>query len=135
MSAEVWLKRLLTVGAGLEVLPGLGLLTVPSALVAQLLGSPLEANGVVVARLAGGALLGLGVVCWSARNTPTTAAGLGAAWAFLLYNIVACVVLAAARPSASGRGVLVAVAAAVHGILAGGLLLAMAGQRRHQHEP
>ena len=82
MNGNVWLKRLLTVGAGLEGLAGLGLLVAPSALVALLLGSALEANGIVVARLAGGGLLGLGVACWSARNTPSAPAALGVAWAF-----------------------------------------------------
>lgn len=133
MNTHVWLKRLLTVGAGLEGLAGLGLLAAPSALVALLLGSPLEANGTVVARLAGGGLLGLGVACWSARNTPSAPAALGVAWAFVLYNIVACVVLAGTGPAVSGRGLLVAGAAAVHGLLAVGLLAALAGQRRDQH--
>jgi hypothetical protein len=135
VNPDIWLKRFMTVGAGLEGLAGLGFLAVPSALVAQLLGSPLEANGVVVARLAGGGLLALGIVCWSARNTPTTVAGLGAAWAFLLYNVGAFVVLAGTRPDLSGRGLLVAGAAAVHGILAAGLLMILATQRRYRPVP
>jgi hypothetical protein len=132
MNAHIWLKRLLTVGAGLEGLAGLGLLAAPSALVALLLGSPLEANGIVVARLAGGGLLALGVACWSARITPSAPAAVGVAWAFLLYNAVACVVLAGTDSAVSGRGLLVVGTAAVHGLLAIGLLTALARQRRNQ---
>jgi hypothetical protein len=133
MNGNVWLKRLLTVGAGLEGLAGLGLLAAPSALVELLLGSALEANGIVVARLAGGGLLGLGVACWSARNTPSAPAARGVAWAFLNYNAVACVVLAGTGVVVSARGLLVVGAAAVHGLLAVGLLTALARQRRDQH--
>jgi len=135
MNATVWLTRLLTVGAGLEGLAGLGLLVAPSELVAVLLGSPLDGNGVVVAHLAGGGLLGLGVVCWSARHTPSAPAGLGASWALILYNIVACVTLAGTRPAMSGRGLLVVGAAALHGLLWGGLLTALVRQHRQQPAP
>jgi hypothetical protein len=50
-------------------------------------------------RAAGGRrLAALGIGCWFARRTPSTAAGLGVARAFLAYNVVACGVLFEAYP-------------------------------------
>ncbi|HSE45428.1 MAG TPA: hypothetical protein VLA89_08910 [Gemmatimonadales bacterium] len=129
MNAATWLRRLLTVGAVLEGLAGLGLLLIPSEMIALLLGSPLEANGVVVARLAGGGLLGLAVACFAAREMPLGQTGLGASVALLIYNVIACAVLAGTGRAVSGRGLLVGGAAVLHGVLAVGLLGALAGRR------
>lgn len=124
------LSRLLELGAVLEIPVGLGLLAAPSPLASLLLGESLSGAGLVVARLAGGALLGLGIACWLVRSTPTARAGLGVVAALLIYNVAACVTLATA---ASGPGIraLILGAAVLHGLLAAGLLGALS-MREHQ---
>jgi hypothetical protein len=79
MNETTWLSRLLVAGAVLEIAVGVGLLVAPSALASLLLGELLAGAGLVVARLAGGGLLALGVACWFARPTPIARAGLGVA--------------------------------------------------------
>lgn len=124
-----WLSRLLVIGAILEIPVGLALLACPSALATQLLGEPLAGAGLVVARLAGGGLLGLGLACWLARSTPATGAGRGVAAALLIYNIVASITLFLAPDPA--RNALSLGAAVIHAILAAGLLVALF-RRNHQ---
>lgn len=119
-----WLARLLVIGAVLEIPAGLGLLVIPSSLASLLLGAPLSGAGVVVARLAGGGLLALGIACWFARSTPIARAGLGVVGALLTYNIVACVTLVLALAGPGSRALLLG-AAVLHGLLAVGLLGAL----------
>jgi hypothetical protein len=84
-------KTLLIVTAAAETATGLALLGLPSLVASVLLGALLDAPAaLVVARVAGAALLALGVTCWLARNS--AAAGLIAA--MLLYNTAAVAVLA-----------------------------------------
>lgn len=124
-----WLSRLLGIGAVLEIPVGLALLAIPSPLVSLLLGAPLSAAGLVVARLAGGGLFALGIACWFARSTPTVRASLGVAGALLSYNIVACATLVLALPGPGNRTLLLT-AAVLHGLLAAGLLGALAVRRQ-----
>ena len=130
MKGTVWLSGLLGVGAVLETLAGLGLLVCPSLLVSLLLGSPLPETGLVVARIAGGGLLALGIACGYARATPTARVSLGVAGALLTYNIVACVTLALAQSVSTNRSLLLG-ASALHGMLAIGLLAALVVWNRH----
>lgn len=129
MKESAWLSRLLVIGAALEVPVGLGLLVAPSALFSLLLGAPLDAAGLVVARLAGGGLLALGMACWFARDTPFVPAGVGIGVALLAYNVIASAVLAFARPAPLPSPLQLG-AAVLHGALAIGLLVALLGHRR-----
>jgi hypothetical protein len=71
------------------------LLVSPTLVVAFLLGASLEAPAaLVVARMAGAALLSLGCACWLARNDGPNRAVRGMVAAMLLYNSVAVAVLA-----------------------------------------
>ena len=88
------MKALLIVSAAIETAIGMALLLSPSMPVALLLGASLDApGGMVAARIAGAALLSLGIACWLARNNQhgRTVAGLVAA--LLLYNVLAVAVL------------------------------------------
>ena len=123
-SRTVWLARILSVGAFLEAGIGVVLLVAPSALSSFLLRSPLSGAGVTIARLAGGALLGLGIACWYARGTPSTPAGLGVSRAFLAYNLVAAAILARACPPLPD-GLPALGASVLHGLLAAALLTAL----------
>jgi hypothetical protein len=86
---------LLSVMGALEAATGLVLLVVPSVLVELLLGAGLTtAAGVTVGRVAGVALLALGVACWFARDEAAGRAANGLIAAMLLYNIGVVAILA-----------------------------------------
>jgi len=111
----------------MEAPVGVALLAVPSPLATLLLGEPLSGAGLIVARLAGGGLLGLGLACWFARSTPIARAGLGVAGALLIYNIVASVTLALALAGPGNQALLLG-AAVLHGLLSLALLGALAAR-------
>ena len=84
------MKRLLAITAAIEAGTGLGLLVVPSVIAQVLLGGTLDSPAAAtVARVAGAALLTLGVACWLARED-----GRALVVAMLFYNIAAVVILA-----------------------------------------
>src|SRR3982750_3570188 len=90
-------KKLLVVTALVETATGVMLLVSPPLVVALLLGAPLDAPAaLVVARIAGAALLSFGCACWLARNDGPNRAVPGLVVAMLLYNGVAVAVLAKA---------------------------------------
>jgi hypothetical protein len=101
------MKTLLTVKAVAEALAGLALALFPSLLVSLLLGSPLDAPvGTVIARMAGAALLTLGIACWLARNDSQSRAAIGLIAALLLYDaaVVAIFLIARLAMDLSGIG-------------------------------
>jgi hypothetical protein len=88
-------KKLLIVTALVETATGLMLLVAPQLVIAFLLGASLDAPAaLVVARIAGAALLSLGGACWLARDEAASRARRGLVAAMLLYNGVAVAVLA-----------------------------------------
>jgi hypothetical protein len=81
---------LLIVTAFVEVGTGLSLLVVPAVPVALLLGVSAAAPEVLfVCRIAGAALLALGVACWWARGDRAGPAQLGLLIGVLLYDVAA----------------------------------------------
>jgi hypothetical protein len=112
-------QLLLIVTAVAEAATGLMLLASPTSVVALLLGATLDAPAaLVVARIAGAALLSLGCACWLVRNDGPTRVILGLVAAMLLYNSVAAALLATAGAAARLVGVLTWPAVAVHAGLA-----------------
>ena len=88
------MKILLVVTAVIEAATGLALLGLPSLVVSLLLGALFDTpSALVVARVAGAALLSLGLACWLARNDEKSRATVGVVTAMLLYNIAAVSVL------------------------------------------
>ncbi len=87
-----------------EGLAGLALVLAPGPASAQLLGKP---QGSAVTRLAGVALLALGIVAWDGSTDPGRAVRSGAFQVILAYNAGAGCVLAllGATGNARGRGV------------------------------
>jgi hypothetical protein len=87
-------KSLLSVTGALEAATGLVLLMAPSVLVELLLGAaPGTSAGVTVSRVAGVALLALGVACWLAREDAAGRAAKGLVAAMLLYNVAVVAIL------------------------------------------
>ena len=112
-------RKLLIVTALAETGVGLTLLLSPPLVAGVLLGVSLEAPAaLVVARIAGAALLSLSCACWLARNDgPNRAVG-GIVAAMLLYNSVAVAVLTNAGAGGRLVGVLMWPAVALHAVLA-----------------
>jgi hypothetical protein len=92
------MKTLLSVTALLEAATGFALAASPSLLISLLIGSPLDTrSGSIVGRLAGVALLTLGLVCWLARNDQQSSVTAGPVAAMLFYNVAVATLLAYAR--------------------------------------
>lgn len=80
-------RRLLTITALIEVATGLAILAAPSSVSQILLGAALETPAsLVVARVAGLALLALGLACWVARRDHASRAAYGLIVSMLIYN-------------------------------------------------
>ena len=84
------MKRLLVVAAGCEALTGLGLVVDPLLVVQLLLGARPSGAGLAMSRVAGIALLGLGLACWPDRDVIASRAPLRA---MLVYNVLATLYL------------------------------------------
>jgi hypothetical protein len=88
-------KSLFVVTAVIEVGTGMALVVTPALPVSVLIGAPLDTPaGLVVGRIAGAALVALGLACWGARQDEHNRAATGIVSAMLLYNVTAVVVLA-----------------------------------------
>jgi len=99
-------KSLLSVTGALEAATGLALLVMPSVVVELLLGSsPGTPAGVTAVRVAGVAVLALGVACWLARAEAASRAPKGLVAAMLLYNVGVVAVLTLARTSLAPVGI------------------------------
>ncbi len=113
------MSRLLKLTAIIETATGLGLMAVPSVVVRLLLGSPLDTSAaVMLGRVAGAALLALGVACWLARDDTQSRAARGLVVAMLMYNLVATAVLAFAGIGLGLHGVVLWPAVVLHAVMA-----------------
>jgi hypothetical protein len=113
------MKTLLVVTALLEAAAGFALATSPSPFVSLLLGSPLDMrSGSVVGRLAGVALLTLGLVCWMARNDHQSSVTAGPVVALLFYNAAVATLLVYARLGLGLSGIGLWPTVALHAALA-----------------
>jgi hypothetical protein len=112
------MKRLLTVTAFIEAATGLGLIGVPSMIVRLLLGSELLGAGIPLGRLAGVALLTLGIACWFASFDTGSCAARGVATAIALYNVGAVLVLGATGLQSQPVGIGLWPAVALHAVMA-----------------
>jgi len=90
-------KHLFVVTAAIETATGVALVGVPAVAVRLLIGTGLDAPGLVVTRIAGSALLCLGVVCWVTSNDTQGRTVRGLIAALLLYNVAVLVLLAHAN--------------------------------------
>jgi len=110
---------LLIVTALVESGTGLLLLLLPAVLFALLLGLRQAApETLLVGRLAGAGLLGIGVACWLGRNDSRTPAQLGLLAGVLMYNVAAAVLLARAGAVLKMVGIALWPAVVLHAVLA-----------------
>ena len=112
------MKPLLKLTGIIETATGLGLMAVPSVVVRLLLGSPLDTSAaVMLGRVAGAALLALGVACWLARGDTLSRATRGLVVAMLIYNLVATALLAFAGIGFQLHGVVLWPAVVLHAVM------------------
>ena len=102
------MSRVLLLAAVAEAATGVALLAVPSVVGQLLLGVELTGVAVPVARVAGIALIGLGVACWPGPQP------IG----MLIYTTVVAVYLAYLGIAGSATGILLWPAVVVHAVLA-----------------
>jgi hypothetical protein len=109
------MKKLLTITAIIEAATGVGLLAAPAMLAQLLLGGTLDTPAALtVARVAGAALLALGVACWLARDD-----GHALVVAMVFYNVAAVAILAYAAVGLTLFGIGLWPAIGLHTALAG----------------
>ncbi len=112
------MKRFLTLTAIIEAAMGLALIAVPAIVVRLLLGAEISGASMPLGRVAGAALLALGVACWLARDDTQSRAARGLVVAMLMYNIVATAVLAFAGIGLGLHGVVLWPAVVLHAAMA-----------------
>jgi len=113
------MRVFLVASAIIEAAAGAALIAAPAWVASALLGAPLDAPaGLVVARLAGVALLSLGVACWSGSRDARSRAAFGIVAAMLLYNLAAVALLLSARFGAGLPGVGLVPTSALHAAMA-----------------
>jgi hypothetical protein len=113
-------RQLLTIATLAECLAGLALTVTPDAGVTLLLGAEPGAVGLMVGRIAGVALLALGIACWGARADSGGAAQTGTLRAITTYNAGAGLLLIAFVATGRAHGVAVWIAGMLHLALAAG---------------
>jgi len=100
------MKILLIVKSAVEVSAGLAFALFPSMLVSLLLGSPLDGPvGTVIGRIAGVALLTLGIACWLARNDGQSTGTTGLIVALLFYDAAVVLIFLLARLAVGLSGI------------------------------
>jgi len=107
-------KRLTAVSTAIEVATGIALIAVPELVARVLLGVALSDSGVAVGRLAGFALLSLGLACRPTADGATPSA----VRALFAYNLLAALYLGYLRVSGEFVALLLWPACALHAGLA-----------------
>jgi hypothetical protein len=112
-------NRLLIATALIEVAAGLALLLFPSQATSLLFGSPLSTpTSLLVARLAGVALLTLGVACWLGRSEEKGRTGNALVGAMLVYNTAVAALISYARIGIGLIALLLWPAVLLHAVMA-----------------
>lgn len=129
------LKTLLTLGAFIEIAAGVAALAVPVLAVSILLGSTLEGAAITVTRIAGAALVAIGIMNWAGRSEPHSNAAKGIGFAMLFYNIAIVGLLLYAFFGAGRSGIGLWPAIAVHAMLAVGCIQSTGSSRQIAGRP
>lgn len=111
------MKLLLKLTALIEVGTGLGFIAAPALVVRLLLGGELPGAGIPLGRLAGVALLSLGIACWLASFETESCAARGIVSAMALYNLGAVIVLGAVGLQSQAVGIFLWPAVMLHAVM------------------
>jgi hypothetical protein len=114
MRVARWNRTVLGMAAAIEVVTGLVMILFPHVLISLLLGADATGLNIVIGRVAGIALLSLGLGCWMGRQEEY---GGWAPCAMLTYNLLVTIYLAFVGLSTEFVGVLLWPAAAIHAAL------------------
>jgi hypothetical protein len=109
------MKRLLTLTAVIEAATGAGLLATPVLVVQLLIGAEIAGVAVPLGRIAGAALLALGIACWLARGN---GASRPLIIAMAISNVAAVVVLGSAGFQFATAGALLWLVVLLHAAMA-----------------
>lgn len=110
------MRKILAFAAVVEVGTGLALMIDPAVVVTLLLGADLSGTGMALGRVAGFALLSLGLACWPGRQHAE--GGSAAFRAMLIYNVLVALYLAYLGTVGHLGGVLLWPAVALHAVVA-----------------
>ena len=113
------MNRLLKLAAIIEAATGLGLIAVPAIVVRLLLDAEMSGATIPLSRVAGVALLALGVACWLARDDTQTRAARGLVSAMVLYNLGAVIILGSAGLGSPSVGIALWPAVILHAAMGG----------------
>ena len=114
------MRTLLIVTALVEAPLGVMLMLAPPIVARSLLDTPVNGPAaLLVGRIAGAAVLALGLACWLSRNDGPSRATRGVVAAMLLYNVAVVALLAYAVATEHLGGILVWPALPLHAWLAG----------------
>jgi hypothetical protein len=108
------MKALFTIAAISEFLVGLALVALPRLVIGLLLGVEPHGDGMMIGRVAGVALLCLGIACWWARADPGSPARAGTINAIILYNAGAGVLLLVFAATGAAAGFVVWIVGMLH---------------------
>jgi hypothetical protein len=111
------MKHLITFTTIIEIPTGLALLIVPAVVVKLLLGAEISGAGIPLGRIAGLALLALGVACWLVRGNTHDLAAKGLVTAMLLYNLGTAAVLGVAGIQLQPVGIALWPAVLLHAVM------------------
>jgi hypothetical protein len=112
------MKPLLKLTAFIETGTGLGLVAVPAIVVRLLLGGELLGAGIPLGRVAGVALLTLGVACWLASFDTQNCAARGLVSAMVVYNLGVALILGAVGLQSQRVGIALWPAVILHVVMA-----------------
>jgi hypothetical protein len=107
-------RILILLSSAIEALTGIALIAVPSLVGRVLLGVELPGSAIAVARVAGFALLALGVGCWPRGNEASDQS----IRALFIYNLLAGLFLGYLRVGGGFSGLLLLPASVLHVALA-----------------
>jgi len=129
------MKQLLIATAVIELGAGVALLCCPSAAATLLLGSSLDSPATLaLGRLAGAALLALGVACWLVRGDVHGRSARGVVAAMTVYNLGAVIVLGSASLRALPAGFALWSVVVLHAAMTGWCLASLL-KKPHQPVP
>ena len=107
-------KLLTKLSAAIEAATGIALIAVPELVARVLLGTGLSDGGIAVGRMAGFALLSLGLACWPTADSVIPSV----VRALLAYNLLAALYLGYLRVSGDFVAFLLWPACVLHAVLA-----------------